>query len=56
MVTINPISKDDLEELKMLYDNGFQGTKTDLMKMNEVFDWMKEIQIITYYVQNIITK
>lgn len=42
MITVKPIKRNDLEELKMLYDNGFEGTNTDLIKMKEVYDWMKD--------------
>ncbi|MGL5352471.1 MAG: GNAT family N-acetyltransferase [Clostridium sp.] len=42
MVTVMPINKSDLEGLKILYDEGFEGTNTDLIKMNEVYNWMKD--------------
>ncbi|MBC8061290.1 MAG: GNAT family N-acetyltransferase [Clostridiaceae bacterium] len=42
MVTVMPICKNDLEGLKILYDNGFEGMNTDLIKMNEVYGWMKD--------------
>lgn len=42
MITIVELSKDDLAGLKKLYDNGFEGTKTDFVKMNEGYDWMKD--------------
>ena len=34
MITIMPICKADLEELRILYDNGFDGAATDFKKMN----------------------
>jgi GNAT superfamily N-acetyltransferase len=42
MITIVELSKDDLAGLKKLYDNGFEGTSTDFVKMNEGYDWMKD--------------
>lgn len=42
MITITQVAKNDLEGLKVLYDNGFEGTNTDFIRMNEVFDWMKD--------------
>lgn len=41
MITIMPICKADLEELRILYDNGFDGAAIDFKKMNETYDWMK---------------
>ena len=42
MVTVMPICKNDLEGLKVLYDDGFEGTNTDFIKMNETYNWMKD--------------
>ncbi|SFB09985.1 GNAT family N-acetyltransferase [Clostridium frigidicarnis] len=42
MITIMPICKADLEELRILYDNGFDGAATDFKKMNETYDLMKD--------------
>jgi ribosomal protein S18 acetylase RimI-like enzyme len=42
MITITQICKHDLEGLKLLYDKGFEGTNTDFIKMNEVYNWMKD--------------
>ncbi|MCB2290876.1 GNAT family N-acetyltransferase [Clostridium sp. CS001] len=42
MITITSLSKNDLNGLKILYDTGFQGLNTDILKMNENYELIKD--------------
>jgi Acetyltransferases len=42
MIAITPLVKEDLEELKLVYDEGFEDTNTDFNKMKEIFNWIKD--------------
>lgn len=41
MIAVAQIEEKDLEGLKTLYDNGFEGTDTNYEKMKKVYEWMK---------------
>ena len=42
MITITSLSKNNLNGLKTLYDIGFQGLNTDIVKMNKNYELIKD--------------
>ncbi|MBL4932162.1 GNAT family N-acetyltransferase [Clostridium paridis] len=42
MITVTSLVEEDLEELKLIYDEGFEDTNTDFNKMKKTFNRMKE--------------
>ena len=42
MITITSLCRNDLNGLKTLYDTGFKGLNTDIAKMNENYNWIKD--------------
>lgn len=45
MITISPLTFTDLQGLKTLYENGFEGSKTDISKMQDVYSQIANNQM-----------